>query len=336
MRPARSASSAPHPGSRSTPASEPMLAGATVARSFLAEHADELGLRGSDLRVLETHATPTGGTAVRLGQSFSGVPVLGGEFVVTLDAGNDVVSVLGEASPIGKVSTIPAVSSAAAGRTAVAAVAREEKVKASGLAASAAPGADALRPQAAQCARAVPVGPARLGDRGPGRWQRDRHRQACRRRRRVGQRRAELRDHPRRQGPRGLRRQQRRGGGLPVRRPGPHRGQPAGAGRRRRHGAGLPVRRRHLRLLLHPVRPRQPRRRGPDADLDHRLLPQRAELPLRERLLGRRADGVRRRIRLCGRRGRPRALPRGDRLQLEPLLLPAVRRHQRVDVRRLR
>jgi bacillolysin len=114
-------------------------AAATVARSFLAAHSGELGLRGSDLRLLEKHATPTGGTAVRLGQTFSGVPVLGGEFVVTLDAGHDVLSVLGEASPIGKASTTPGVASAAAERTAVEAVAKEETVQASGLAASATP-----------------------------------------------------------------------------------------------------------------------------------------------------------------------------------------------------
>ena len=83
---------------------------AAVARSFLGAHADSLGLRGSGLRLVEKHATPGGGTAVRLGQTFSGVPVLGGEFVVTLDAGNDVLSVLGEASPIRAASTTPAVT----------------------------------------------------------------------------------------------------------------------------------------------------------------------------------------------------------------------------------
>ena len=76
--------------------------------------------------MVEQHATPTGGTAVRLGQSFTGVPVLGGEFVVNLDAGNNVLSVLGEASPIRQASTTPVVSSAAA-ETAVAAVAKEDE-----------------------------------------------------------------------------------------------------------------------------------------------------------------------------------------------------------------
>jgi bacillolysin len=112
---------------------------AAVARSFLAAHAGQLGLSGSDLRLIEKHATPSGGTAVRLGQTYSGLPVLGGEFVVTLDGGNDVLSVLGEASPIGKTSTSPTVSWSAAQRTAVAAVAKETKVEASDLAAAAPP-----------------------------------------------------------------------------------------------------------------------------------------------------------------------------------------------------
>ncbi|WP_460715807.1 M4 family metallopeptidase [Nocardioides dilutus] len=111
----------------------------TVARSFLAAHAGQLGLSGSDLRLIEKHATPGGGTAVRMGQTYSGVPVLGGEFVVTLDGANDVLSVLGEASPIRAVSTKPAVSAAAAARTAVAAVAKETGAKAASLATSTAP-----------------------------------------------------------------------------------------------------------------------------------------------------------------------------------------------------
>ena len=106
---------------------------------YLGAHADSLGLRGSELRLIEKHATPGGGTAVRLGQTFSGVPVMGGEFVVNLDDGNDVLSVLGEASAIRDVSTTPAVSSAAAEKSAVASVAKETKATASGLAASAAP-----------------------------------------------------------------------------------------------------------------------------------------------------------------------------------------------------
>jgi len=109
---------------------------ATVARAFLTAHADTLGLRGSSLRVVEKHATPRGGTAVRLGQSFAGVPVLGGEFVVNLDAGNDVLSALGEASPITKASTHPAVSAVDAEQTAVASVAKEVGAKPANLAAA--------------------------------------------------------------------------------------------------------------------------------------------------------------------------------------------------------
>ena len=39
------------------------------------------------LRTTEQHATAGGGTAVRLAQTVHGIPVLGGEFVVNLDRG---------------------------------------------------------------------------------------------------------------------------------------------------------------------------------------------------------------------------------------------------------
>ena len=142
---------------------------AAVARSFLAAHADSLGLRGSDLRVVEKHATPTGGGPRSASARPSrACPVLGGEFVVNLDAGNDVLSVLGEASPISAASTTPAVSSAAAAKTAVAAVAREDEGEALPASRPRRSGADALRPAAAQRSRSVPDRPAGLGDRGPG------------------------------------------------------------------------------------------------------------------------------------------------------------------------
>lgn len=45
---------------------------ATVATSFLASKATELGLSASSLAIREQHATPGGGTAVRVGQSYRG------------------------------------------------------------------------------------------------------------------------------------------------------------------------------------------------------------------------------------------------------------------------
>ena len=106
-----------------------------VARAFLGDHAKELGLGGAstDLRVVEQHSTPGGGTAVRLSQTVSGVPVLGGEFVVNLDAGRDILSVLGEASPVGAASTKPSVGADAAAEVAIGAVAKSRDVAARDL-----------------------------------------------------------------------------------------------------------------------------------------------------------------------------------------------------------
>ena len=116
--------------------------------------------------------------------------------------------------------------------------------------------------------------------------------------------------------------------------------------RRRRPGrrARLPLRGRQLRLLRRPLRSGQPRRQRtpaagrPPTTASRTTRARRGtrRVPLRERVLGRRADGVRRRVRVGRRRGGPRADARRDRLHLGALLLPAVRRHQRVDVRHLR
>ena len=112
---------------------------AKVASSFVMSRAKELGLTAAatELRTSEQHATPGGGTAVRLAQVVRGVPVFGGEFVVNLDKSNNVLSVLGEASPVGAVSTTPKVAAGSAAERAVAAVAKGEKIAAGSLAASA-------------------------------------------------------------------------------------------------------------------------------------------------------------------------------------------------------
>ena len=102
---------------------------AEVAASFAMSRARDLGLTagGTDLRTTEQHATAGGGTAVRLSQTVHGIPVLGGEFVVNLDEANNVLSVLGEASPVGAVPTTPSVAASAAASRALAAVAKSEK-----------------------------------------------------------------------------------------------------------------------------------------------------------------------------------------------------------------
>jgi len=100
-----------------------------VARAFLRERARQLGLDSArtGLAVRGQHATAAG-HSVRVQQEHAGVPVLGGEFTVNLDRSGDVLSVLGEASPITGTATEPAVAAAAAGRTALGAVAKSERV----------------------------------------------------------------------------------------------------------------------------------------------------------------------------------------------------------------
>ena len=117
-------------------------------------------------------------------------------------------------------------------------------------------------------------------------------------------------------------------------RAGAGRGRPAD--RRRHRQRGLRRARRHLRVLLGPVQPRLDRRPGHAAA---RLGPLR--LRVRQRVLGRRADGVRRRqdvrpLHQVARRDRPRAHPRRDRARGGPAVPQPVRRAQRVGLRRLR
>ena len=104
---------------------------ATVARAFLTRQADAFGLagRGQALRVTGTAGGARGRSAVRLQQLEDGVPVLGGEFVVNLDAQRNILSAAGEALPEA-VATTPAVTSTAARDTAIAAIAKEHGVAA--------------------------------------------------------------------------------------------------------------------------------------------------------------------------------------------------------------
>src|SRR4051794_3499661 len=100
----------------------------TVGRAYLRAHAVALGLGAADgLRRLRVLPQPRGGTTVRYQQVVGGVPVLAGEFAVTLDRANRIQSVAGEALPGTAVDTTPALSAAAAARRAIASVARTDR-----------------------------------------------------------------------------------------------------------------------------------------------------------------------------------------------------------------
>ena len=121
----------PLPRPAGVPASAPA---ADVARAFLARNGAAFGARAGELSVASSHRQG-GRTAVRFQQRISGVPVLGGELVVNLDAGGRVLSAGGEALPGADVPS-PAVGSAEARESAIDAVAREHGVPASSLDAS--------------------------------------------------------------------------------------------------------------------------------------------------------------------------------------------------------
>lgn len=106
-----------------------------AARTFVQEHAEEFGLRadGTTLSVTSAAADVAGGDVVRLRQEIDGVPVMGGEFVVSLDEDGRVRSVAGEATPDKVVETSDKVGRASAVATAVAAVAKYTGAKAADL-----------------------------------------------------------------------------------------------------------------------------------------------------------------------------------------------------------
>ncbi len=88
-----------------------------AARAFLGSHGKAFGLGdpARDLRVEKSHAFPGGRSSVRFQQLLDGIPVVGGELVVTLNADRDVLAATGEVLP-GSVSTTPRVTASAAHR----------------------------------------------------------------------------------------------------------------------------------------------------------------------------------------------------------------------------
>lgn len=109
-----------------------------VARSFIDSQAKSFGLdgAGASLKVSGTDSTAGDGTAVHLQQFQDGLPVLGGELTVSLNADDQVLSVLGETSPSPSVSAAVGVSADEAIVAAVGTVAREKEVPVDELTAS--------------------------------------------------------------------------------------------------------------------------------------------------------------------------------------------------------
>jgi uncharacterized repeat protein (TIGR01451 family) len=97
---------------------------ASAALAYLDEHAQALGIAGDELKVLDASDSP-GGTAVHTQQLVGGVPVIAGELIVNLTDTNEILSVSGEALPVGGFDTNPAVAADAAAERAIAAVSED-------------------------------------------------------------------------------------------------------------------------------------------------------------------------------------------------------------------
>jgi bacillolysin len=108
-----------------------------AARRFVERHGAMFGVRGAaDVRVERTTDAGQGRSFVRLQQLHRGVPVIGGDLVVQVDAARNVISANGEAAPGLRVDTTPAVTAATAARGARETVAKTVGVRAGDLSAT--------------------------------------------------------------------------------------------------------------------------------------------------------------------------------------------------------
>lgn len=97
-----------------------------AARQFLAAYGQLFGLtdQAQELTVMRTRAVDRGRSFVRFQQVYQGIPVLGGELIVQLDAGKNAISTNGEILPDLELDIIPKLDASAAQEVARAVVAR--------------------------------------------------------------------------------------------------------------------------------------------------------------------------------------------------------------------
>lgn len=106
-----------------------------AAVAYLTEHEQAFGIAGDELDVVASSETGAG-RSVRTQQVVDGVPVLGGELVVNLTPDNEVLSVSGQAVPLGALPDGQAVSRDEAAAAAIAHVADQTGTVATDLAAT--------------------------------------------------------------------------------------------------------------------------------------------------------------------------------------------------------
>jgi bacillolysin len=110
-----------------------------AARGFLRANGADFGLRdqAAELRVSDQRRASRGRSSVRFAQVHRGVPVVGGELIVNLDADGNVLSASGEVVPNPRADVKPTVSARAARSTALAVIAKHHKVRGTTLRADA-------------------------------------------------------------------------------------------------------------------------------------------------------------------------------------------------------
>lgn len=106
-----------------------------AARGYLSVCGSLFGIRDAqnELTLLRQKSTEIGGAAVRFQQTYQGIPVLGGEIIVTLDAQKNILSVGGETLPEIRVNPTPAIEATTAQQEALQAVAKYHEVNAEDL-----------------------------------------------------------------------------------------------------------------------------------------------------------------------------------------------------------
>jgi len=107
-----------------------LVAGATpeeAARHFLVTYGPLFGLtdQASELRVMRTNLADRGRSFVRFQQVYQGIPVLGGELIVQVDAQKNVLSANGEILPDLAVDIVPTINAETAQQIALGKVAKD-------------------------------------------------------------------------------------------------------------------------------------------------------------------------------------------------------------------
>ncbi|MCP4709235.1 MAG: PKD domain-containing protein, partial [Planctomycetes bacterium] len=106
-----------------------------AARHFLSAHGASFGLdQTTELALMREKVMNRGRSMARFQQAYNGIPVLGGEIIVQMDAAKNVMSVNGEISPgLGNLNTTPSVPAVRAGEIALATIAKQHQLNVSEL-----------------------------------------------------------------------------------------------------------------------------------------------------------------------------------------------------------